>query len=142
MYPANHKTIFVLDHTPYFGISTECPLEFDFLKSRGQNLIPLAPVCKSLWTTSVEASLEYCRIVWDLFPTGKLVYFLIINLLQNTLRLLQYYSYVASFQIRFVVTDRAAYVLNSWSPLQQNLNHVSVLTNLYIYYFYTYIFIE
>lgn len=73
MYPANHKTIFVLDHTPYFGISAESPLEFDFLKSRGQNLIPLAPVCKSLWTTSVEASLEYCRIVWDLFPTGKLV---------------------------------------------------------------------
>lgn len=75
MYPANHKTIFVLDHTPYFGISTEAPLEFDFLKSRSQNLIPLAPVCKSLWTTSVEASLEYCRIVWDLFPTGKLVYY-------------------------------------------------------------------
>ncbi|XP_071645101.1 integrator complex subunit 13 [Temnothorax longispinosus] len=98
MYPANHKTVFVLDHTPYFSISTECPLEFDFLKSRGQNLIPLAPVCKSLWTTSVEASLEYCRIVWDLFPTGKL--------------------------IRFVVSDRAAYMLNSWSPLQQNLNHI------------------
>ncbi|XP_032665480.1 integrator complex subunit 13 isoform X1 [Odontomachus brunneus] len=98
MYPANHKTVFVLDHTPYFGISTECPLEFDFLKSRGQNLIPLAPICKSLWTTSVEASLEYCRIVWDLFPIGKL--------------------------IRFVVTDRAAYVLNSWSPSQQNLNHI------------------
>lgn len=77
MYPANHKTIFVLDHTPYFGISTEAPLEFDFLKSRGQNLIPLAPVCKSLWTTSVEASLEYCRIVWDLFPTGKLVYYFV-----------------------------------------------------------------
>ncbi|XP_014479751.1 PREDICTED: protein asunder homolog isoform X1 [Dinoponera quadriceps] len=98
MYPANHKTVFVLDHTPYFGISTECPLEFDFLKGRGQNLIPLAPICKSLWTTSVEASLEYCRIVWDLFPNGKL--------------------------IRFVVTDRAAYVLNSWSPSQQNLNHI------------------
>lgn len=74
MYPANHKTVFVLDHTPYFGISTDCPLEFDFLKGRGQNLIPLAPICKSLWTTSVEASLEYCRIVWDLFPDGKLVY--------------------------------------------------------------------
>nr|XP_050852262.1 integrator complex subunit 13 isoform X3 [Vespula vulgaris] len=88
----------VCDHTPYFGISAESPLEFDFLKSRGQNLIPLAPVCKSLWTTSVEASLEYCRIVWDLFPTGKL--------------------------IRYVVTDRAAYVLNSWSPLQQNLTHI------------------
>nr|XP_050852263.1 integrator complex subunit 13 isoform X4 [Vespula vulgaris] len=90
--------VLVQYHTPYFGISAESPLEFDFLKSRGQNLIPLAPVCKSLWTTSVEASLEYCRIVWDLFPTGKL--------------------------IRYVVTDRAAYVLNSWSPLQQNLTHI------------------
>ncbi|XP_032673863.1 integrator complex subunit 13-like isoform X1 [Odontomachus brunneus] len=98
MYPANHKTVFVLDHTPYFGISSECPLEFDFLKSRGQNLTPLAPICKSLWTTSVEASLEYCRIVWDLFPTGKL--------------------------IRFVATNHAVYILNSWSLSQQNLQHI------------------
>lgn len=73
MYPANHKTVFVLDHTPYFGISTESPLEFECLKGRGQNQIPLAPICKSLWTTSVESSMEYCRIVWDLFPSGKLV---------------------------------------------------------------------
>lgn len=73
MYPGNHKTVFVLDHTPYFGISTESPLEFECLKSRGQNHIPLRPICKSLWTTSVESSMEYCRIVWDLFPTGKLV---------------------------------------------------------------------
>lgn len=75
MYPANHKTVFVLDHTPYFGISTECPLEFDCHKNRGQNFIPLAAISKSLWTTSVESSLEYCRIAWDLFPTGKLVRF-------------------------------------------------------------------
>lgn len=73
MFPANHKTIFVLDHTPYFGISTDSPLEFECLKSRGPNHIPLAPICKSLWTTSVESSMEYCRIVWDLFPSGKLV---------------------------------------------------------------------
>ncbi|XP_046750559.1 integrator complex subunit 13 [Diprion similis] len=98
MYPNNHKTVFVLDHTPYFGISTDSPLEFDCLKSRGQNLIPLAPICKSLWTTSVESSMEYCRIVWDLFPSGKLV--------------------------RFVVSDEAAHILNTWSPSQQNLSHV------------------
>jgi hypothetical protein len=74
MNPANHKTVFVLDHTPYFSISTESPLDFDCLKVRGQqNLIPLPPICKSLWTTSIETSMEYCRIVWDLFPTGKLV---------------------------------------------------------------------
>lgn len=72
-YPTNHKTVFVLDHTPYFGISTENPLDFDCLKPRGQNLIPLPPICKSLWTTSIESATEYCRIVWDLFPTGKLV---------------------------------------------------------------------
>ncbi|XP_057317996.1 integrator complex subunit 13 [Microplitis mediator] len=98
MYPANHKTIFVLDHTPYFGISTESPLEFECLKSRGPNHIPLAPICKSLWTTSVESSMEYCRIVWDLFPSGKLV--------------------------RFVVSDHAAHILNTWSPTQQNLSHI------------------
>lgn len=28
---------------------------------------------QSLWTTSVETAAEYCRIVWDLFPTGKMV---------------------------------------------------------------------
>ncbi|CAG5094071.1 Similar to INTS13: Integrator complex subunit 13 (Homo sapiens) [Cotesia congregata] len=98
MFPANHKTIFVLDHTPYFGISTDSPLEFECLKSRGPNHIPLAPICKSLWTTSVESSMEYCRIVWDLFPSGKLV--------------------------RFVVSDHAAHILNTWSPTQQNLAHI------------------
>ncbi|KAK0096332.1 hypothetical protein PV326_005787 [Microctonus aethiopoides] len=98
MYPENHKTVFVLDHTPYFGISTESRLEFECLKGRAQNHIPLAPICKSLWTTSVESSMEYCRIVWDLFPSGKLV--------------------------RFVVSDHAAHILNTWSPLQQNLSHI------------------
>lgn len=59
----NVKTVFVLDHTPYFGIS-------------GENYIDLGkinPISKSLWTSTVESSVEYCRIVWDLFPSGKLV---------------------------------------------------------------------
>lgn len=60
----NHKTVFVLDHSPYFGISAESMLE---LVATGP------PISKSLWTCSVEASVEYCRIVWDLFPNGKLV---------------------------------------------------------------------
>lgn len=60
----NHKTVFVLDHSPYFGISAESILE---LVATGP------PISKSLWTCSVEASVEYCRIVWDLFPNGKLV---------------------------------------------------------------------
>lgn len=73
LYPANHKTIFVLDHTPYFGISCENPIEFEFLKSRTPGFIPMNPISKSLWTSSVESAIEYCRIVWDLFPQGKLV---------------------------------------------------------------------
>ncbi|XP_039289924.1 integrator complex subunit 13 [Nilaparvata lugens] len=97
-YPANHKTLFLLDHTPYFGIPCECLIEFDFTKSRGPGFIPLAPISKSLWTCSVEAAIEYCRIVWDIFPEGKLV--------------------------RFVVSDSTAHVLNSWNQSQQNLTHL------------------
>ncbi|KPJ02727.1 Cell cycle regulator Mat89Bb [Papilio xuthus] len=98
MFPTNHKTIFVLDHTPYFGISSDFPIEFDVSKSRGPGYVPLPPVCKSLWTCSVEAAVEYCRIVWDLFPEGKL--------------------------IRFVVSDSAAHLLNTWTEAQQNLTHI------------------
>ncbi|XP_052740101.1 protein asunder isoform X1 [Bicyclus anynana] len=98
MFPTNHKTIFVLDHTPYFGISSDNPIDFDVSKSRGPGYVPLPPVCKSLWTCSVEAAVEYCRIVWDLFPEGKLV--------------------------RFIVSDSAAHILNTWAIAQQNLTHV------------------
>jgi len=74
MFPANHKTVFVLDHTPYFGASVDSVVELDLpSKPRAPGVIPLAPISKSLWTASVEAAIEYCRVVWDLFPTGKLV---------------------------------------------------------------------
>uniref|UniRef100_A0A336MX73 Protein asunder n=1 Tax=Culicoides sonorensis TaxID=179676 RepID=A0A336MX73_CULSO len=85
----NHKTVFVLDHSPYFGISAENILE---LVATGP------PISKSLWTCSVESSVEYCRIVWDLFPTGKL--------------------------IRFVVSDSAAHIVNTWTSGTQNLSHI------------------
>ncbi|XP_072397239.1 integrator complex subunit 13 [Diabrotica undecimpunctata] len=98
LYPANHKTIFVLDHTPYFGISCENPIEFEFLKNRTPGFIPMNPISKSLWTSSVESAIEYCRIVWDLFPQGKLV--------------------------RFIASDTVAHILNTWNPSQQSLNHI------------------
>ncbi|XP_017768624.1 PREDICTED: protein asunder homolog [Nicrophorus vespilloides] len=98
LYPANHKTVFVLDHTPYFGISSEQHIEFDFIKSRAPGFLQVPPISKSLWTCSVEASIEYCRIVWDLFPTGKL--------------------------IRFIASDAVAHILNTWVTTQQNLNHI------------------
>lgn len=86
------KTVFVLDHTPYFGISGEDPFFID-LKSGKVSLK------KSLWTYSVESSIEYCRIVWDLFPTGSKL-------------------------IRFVISDKAAHIVNTWNFHTQNLNHI------------------
>lgn len=69
------KTVFVLDHTQYFSISCENQLDLDFgkVKASAGGALPLPPISKSLWTCSVESSVEYCRIAWDLFPTGKLV---------------------------------------------------------------------
>lgn len=88
----NCKTVFVLDHTPYFGIAGEDPF---YLELRNSTV----PIKKSLWTSCVESSLEYCRIVWDLFPTGKL--------------------------IRFVISDKAAHIVNTWDIHTQTMTHVS-----------------
>lgn len=43
----NCKTVFVLDHTPYFGISGEEPF---YLELRNSTV----PIKKSLWTSSVS----------------------------------------------------------------------------------------
>lgn len=77
----NHKTLFLLDMTSSFvQKSSEQPIEFDvFTKNRSMpsGMSPLAPICKSLWTCTVESVLEYSRIVWDLFPeSDKLLSFL------------------------------------------------------------------
>lgn len=98
MSETNHKTVFVLDHTQYFGISSENLIDLDFVKSKVSAGASLPPISKSLWTSSVEAAVEYCRIVWDLFPTGKL--------------------------IRFIVSDTAAHIVNTWGQGTQNITHV------------------
>lgn len=100
MLELSHKTVFVLDHTPYFGISGDFPIDLEFVKSRSaaSSAIPIPTISKSLWTCSVESSIEYCRIVWDLFPSGKMV--------------------------RFVVSDAAAHIVNTWNSATQNLTHV------------------
>ncbi|XP_055716375.1 protein asunder [Phlebotomus papatasi] len=96
----NHKSVFVLDHTPYFGISSQTSVNLEFLGSKAILLppSPLPIISKSLWTCSVEASVEYCRIVWDLFPQGKFV--------------------------RFIVSDSAAHIVNTWNATTQNTVHV------------------
>uniref|UniRef100_A0AAY4CWN5 Integrator complex subunit 13 n=1 Tax=Denticeps clupeoides TaxID=299321 RepID=A0AAY4CWN5_9TELE len=74
----SHKTAFVVDHCPYMAESSRQMVECDMLtKSRGQGVIPLAPVSKSLWTCAVECSMEYCRILYDVYPTRKLVHYIV-----------------------------------------------------------------
>ncbi|XP_054725944.1 protein asunder [Anastrepha obliqua] len=108
-YDLNQKTIFVLDHTQYFSISSEDYIPLELLKGKPGITEPSKDVpvsvgtsdvqfSKSLWTCSVESSIEYCRIVWDLFPRGKLV--------------------------RFIVSDTAAHIVNTWNLTTQNMSHV------------------
>jgi len=97
LFPANHKTTFVVDHTPYFGLASNSYIKMDFTK-RPSGGVPPAPIFKSMWTCSIEAVLEYCRIVWDLFPEGKL--------------------------IRVISSDIQSCNLNNWSSSQQNVNYM------------------
>jgi hypothetical protein len=68
----NHKTVFLVDRSTSFMLqSCEQPIEFDvFTKNRQTpaGIIPLAAICKSLWTCTVESIMEYARVSWDLFP--------------------------------------------------------------------------
>ncbi|GFN84462.1 protein asunder homolog [Plakobranchus ocellatus] len=69
-FPVSHKTVFVLDRSPYFAQSCNEPIEYDFLR-KGSGIIPAAPITKSLWTCNVEALQEYLRIVMDIYPREK-----------------------------------------------------------------------
>lgn len=69
-FPHSHKTVFVLDHGPYFAQPCQ-QVEFDVGRRGGPGFIPLAPISKSVWTVAVEAVGEYCRIVWDIFPQDE-----------------------------------------------------------------------
>ncbi|XP_075066557.1 integrator complex subunit 13 isoform X1 [Mixophyes fleayi] len=94
-----HKTVFVVDHCPYMAESCRQHVEFDMLtKNRTQGIIPLAAISKSLWTCAVEASMEYCRIMYDIYPFKKLV--------------------------NFIVSDSCSRILNSWTHEDQNLQEL------------------
>ncbi|XP_048466410.1 integrator complex subunit 13 isoform X3 [Rhincodon typus] len=94
-----HKTVFVVDHCPYMAESCRQTVEFDmFTKNRAPGIIPLAPISKSLWTCAVESAMEYCRIMYDIFPARKLV--------------------------NFIVSDSRAHTLNSWGQEDQNLQEL------------------
>lgn len=72
--PVNHKTVFVLDHSSFFNQSCNQSVDYDILgKGKTPGIIPAAPIFKSLWTCSVETMMEYIRVVYDIYPTSKLV---------------------------------------------------------------------
>lgn len=75
MYPHNYKTVFVLDHGAKFLQSSNEDFEFDVGNKNKAAIVPLAPLCKSHWTSSIEAGLEFCRIIYDIFGKKKLVSF-------------------------------------------------------------------
>uniref|UniRef100_A0A9J8BIJ9 Integrator complex subunit 13 n=1 Tax=Cyprinus carpio carpio TaxID=630221 RepID=A0A9J8BIJ9_CYPCA len=99
MFSVSHKTAFVVDHCPYMAESCRQLIECDMLtKSRSQGVIPLAPVSKSLWTCAIECSMEYCRILFDVYPTWKLV--------------------------NYIVSDSEVHILNSWKQEDQNTHEL------------------
>ncbi|XP_030576346.1 integrator complex subunit 13 isoform X1 [Archocentrus centrarchus] len=99
MFSVAHKTVFVVDHCPYMAESSRQQVECDVLtKSRAQGVIPLAPVSKSLWTCAVECSMEYCRILYDVYPKDKLV--------------------------NYIVSDSEFHILNSWRREDQSTHEL------------------
>ena len=104
-FPASHKTVFVLDHSPYFSMQCDT-VEFDSIKfSQPQQHPQIPPVSKSMWSSATESVLEYCRVVWDIFPPDS-----------DEQKL-----------IRFVISDakQSAKVLNTWDVAEQSTNVVS-----------------
>ncbi|XP_067347335.1 integrator complex subunit 13 isoform X2 [Channa argus] len=99
MFSVSHKTVFVVDHCPYMAESSRQQVECDVLtKSRAQGVIPLAPVSKSLWTCAVECSMEYCRILYDIYPKDKVV--------------------------NYIVSDSEFHILNSWRQEEQSTHEL------------------
>ncbi|XP_041636210.1 integrator complex subunit 13 [Cheilinus undulatus] len=99
MFSVAHKTVFVVDHCPYMAESSRQQVECDVLtKSRAHGVIPLAPVSKSLWTCAVECSMEYCRILYDIYPKDKLV--------------------------NYIVSDSEFHILNSWRREDQSTHEL------------------
>ncbi|CAJ1054919.1 integrator complex subunit 13 [Xyrichtys novacula] len=99
MFSVSHKTVFVVDHCPYMAESSRQQVECDVLtKSRAHGVIPLAPVSKSLWTCAVECSMEYCRILYDIYPKDKLV--------------------------NYIVSDSEFHILNTWRQDNQSTHEL------------------
>ncbi|XP_030837485.1 integrator complex subunit 13 [Strongylocentrotus purpuratus] len=98
-FPPSMKTVFVIDHSASFAESCNQPFEFDVVsKARTPGLIPLAPLSKSLWTCCIEGIMEYCRVVYDIFPQSR--------------------------NVCLIASDSLAHVINGWRAAEQNTTHI------------------
>ena len=71
-FPLSHKTVFLLDQSSAFAQPCE-DIEIESIKSnvsQQAGFPPLPPISKTIWTSAIESVLEYCRIVWDIFPAA------------------------------------------------------------------------
>lgn len=131
MFSVSHKTVFVVDHCPYMAESSRQQVECDVLtKSRAQGVIPLAPVSKSLWTCAVECSMEYCRILYDVYPKDKLVRSFELSSFFYWHSKLFYKCFLHLFvlQINYIVSDSEFHILNSWRQEDQSIQEVTLST--------------
>ena len=83
LFPHSHKTVFVLDHGPYFALPCQS-VEYDAGRRGGPGFVPLKPIKKLVWTSAVEAVSEYCRIVWDIFPRGERLIRVVVGVKQSS----------------------------------------------------------
>ncbi|KAE9556193.1 hypothetical protein FO519_000532 [Halicephalobus sp. NKZ332] len=63
-----HKAILILDRGPKFAKFSEIECEVSYKDGTKQNKIGLAP--KTLWNCSIDAAVEFQRIVTDVLPSG------------------------------------------------------------------------
>lgn len=82
-------TVFVLDRSSRFLSLSKQHIDLDS-SSKGKGAKAksnaLGPVYKNAWTCSIESTVEYSRIVYDLFPNEYIVSMIFVN------DLLKYYS--------------------------------------------------
>ena len=99
-WPNSLKTVFVIDHGPVMARPSDIELDiFNKTRSCGaEAFIPVTLVFKSFWTCAAEPSFKYCRIVWDIYHSGRLV--------------------------RCMIIDVKAHPVGSWATNQQNPNAV------------------
>ena len=73
--PPVKRTVIVLDHSSKFLSLSKQHIDFEGggKKGKGKGSSASSPVFKTSWTCCLEAAVEYCRIVYDIFPNEYLV---------------------------------------------------------------------